>query len=80
MDAIDVTILKLNKEQRDELMGEAVRENDALHLRRLFSPARRCALARRGVLVDRMYSVQLTPHGEAVRERLLRDREGGLGR
>lgn len=61
----------LGPAQRAVLTGEAVRDGGALHLRDLRSPATRCALARRGILVDRMYSAELTPLGERVRALLL---------
>lgn len=73
-DDISKAICSLNEEQKLELVGEAVRENGVLRLRYIRSPARRCALARRGLLVDRMFSEELTPLGARVREHLLRER------
>lgn len=67
-------LARLNPEQRLVLMGEAVREGERLTLRSYMTPARRCALQRRGILVDRMYSQDLTPLGEQVREYLLAER------
>lgn len=66
----------LTQKQRQALTGEAVREGGFLKLRRELGPSMRCALQRRGVVVDRMYCEILTPLGEAIREHLLNKRMG----
>lgn len=76
MSEIEAAIAGLTPPQRDVLLGEAVRQGDVLVMR-VFSPATRCSLARKGILVDRQYSETLTPFGEQVRERLLAMRPHG---
>lgn len=63
-------IASLTPQQEKVLTGEAFRDGDDIVLR-VFSPATRVGLARRGLLVDRMYSETLTELGVAVRQQLL---------
>lgn len=63
----------LTEAQRKVFLLEAVREGDKIEIRWLHQTtgACRCALARKGLLKDRMFSTEFTPLGEQVRNYLL---------
>lgn len=58
---------KLTRHQRHAITSEVVRDGEALVIRYIRMPATRCWLQRNGLLVNRMYSQELTPLGLAVR-------------
>lgn len=68
--AVAKALAALQPHHRQELLGEAVREGGSLVLRDVRNAAIRRNLQRKGLLVDRMYSTELTPLGELVRAAL----------
>jgi len=63
---------KLTKAQRDAVSAGGP---FATSIPSLTSAATRCALQRRGLVVDRMYATALTPLGLAIRQLLQKDQD-----